>query len=66
VMLAALEKFLRKQESNTVAAGRLRNELLRRRQWLIQRYLSAAGELRRFWPPPGQAAIAQKPKRSTR
>ena len=67
VLLAALDKFLRKQESNTAAAGRLRNELLRRRQWLIQVYVNAADKLRRFWPPPGHAAVAgRKSKRPTR
>jgi CHAD domain-containing protein len=66
VMLAALDKFLRKQEINTAAAGRLRNELLRRRQWLIQVYLNAAGKLRLFWPPPGLATVAPKPTRSIR
>lgn len=65
VMLAALDKFLRKQEVNSAAAGRLRNELLRRRQWLIQVYLTAAGKLRLFWPPPDLGAVAPKPKRST-
>lgn len=63
VLLAAFDKFLRRQESNTGAARRLRNELLRRRQWLIQVYLNAAGKLRVFWPPPGLAmAGARKPK----
>ena len=53
VMLATLDKFLRRKKIKTAAAGRLRNELLRRRQWLIQVYLNAAGRLRQFWPPPG-------------
>lgn len=64
VLLAALDKFLRRKEINTASARRLRNELLRRRQWLIQVYLNAAGKLRLFWPPPGLTiAGARKLKR---
>jgi len=63
VLLAALDKFLRRQEINTVAAVRLRNELLRRRQWLVQVYLNAAGKLRLFWPPPGLGALAKRESR---
>lgn len=66
VMLSALDRFHRKQEIHTEAAGRLRNELLRRRQWLIQVYLNAAGKLRLFWPLPDHAAVGQKPKRPNR
>ena len=60
VMLAALDKFLHRKEINTAAAGRLRNELLRRRQWLIQVYLNATAEMPLLWPPPGQRAQAAR------
>lgn len=60
VMLRTLNKFLRRNEMNPAAATRLRNELLRRRQWLIQVYVNAAGKLRQFWPPPGLAAPASR------
>ena len=66
VLLVALDKFLRNQEINTAAADRLRNEVLRRRQWLIQVYRHAAGKLRLFWPPPGLTAVARKTSRSSR
>ena len=60
VMRAALDKFLRRKKIKTAAAGCLRNELLRRRQWLIQVYLNAAGRLRQFWPPPGLGTPASR------
>jgi CHAD domain-containing protein len=56
VLLTTLDKFLWRKEIKSAAAARLRNELLRRRQWLIQVYLNAAGRLRQFWPPPRFAA----------
>ena len=60
VLLGAFAKFLRKKEVNTAAAKKLRDELRRRRQWLIRVYLGAADRLRQFWPP-GQPAV-QLPK----
>ncbi len=62
VLLAALGKFTRRKEVNAQAARQLRQELLRRRMWLIRVYLNAAGRLRQFWPPPGLKATARKPK----
>lgn len=59
VLLAALGKFVRRKEMRLQSARQLREELLRRRQWLIRVYLNAAGRLRQFWPPPG-LAVAQK------
>lgn len=50
VLRAALDKFLRKHDIGTESAGRLREELLRRRQWLVRAYLGAADKLREFWP----------------
>ena len=62
VLLAAFDKFLRRHEINAGAARHLRNEMLRRRQWLIQVHLNAARKLRQFWPPPG-FALADERKR---
>jgi len=56
VLLGAFAKFLRKKEVNPAAAKKLRDELRRRRQWLIRVYLGAADRLRHFWPP-GQAPV---------
>ena len=53
VLLAALNKFVQKEEVNAASARRLKKELVRWRQLLIQIYVNAAGRLRRFWPPPG-------------
>jgi CHAD domain-containing protein len=61
VLLGALGKFVRRKEIRLQSARQLREELLRRRQWLIRVYLNAAGRLRQFWPPPGPA-VAQKQK----
>jgi len=54
VLLAALDRFVQKEEVNAASARRLRNELVRWRRMLIQIYLNAADRLRRFWPPPGR------------
>jgi CHAD domain-containing protein len=62
VLLAALDKFVQKEEVNAAAARRLKNELVRWRQLLIQIYVNAAGRLRRFWPPPGLRQPTQKRK----
>ena len=59
VLLRTLDKFLRKQDTQKEAARRFRQELLRRRQWLIQVYLDAAKQLLEFWPlPECRAALA--------
>ncbi|MGO8839161.1 MAG: CHAD domain-containing protein [Limisphaerales bacterium] len=52
VLLAALDKFVRTEAVNLASARRLKRELMRWRQMLIQIYLNAAGRLQRFWPPP--------------
>jgi hypothetical protein len=52
MLLAALDKFLRKQEIKPQAARRFRAELMRRRQRLIRVYLKAADQLLEFWPLP--------------
>jgi len=62
VLLAALDKFVQKKEVSNAAARRMKKELVRWRQMLIQVYLSAAGRLRRFWPPPGLRQPTQKRK----
>ncbi len=60
VLLAALDKFVQEKEVNAASARRLRKELARWRQMLIQIYLNAAGRLQRFWPPPGLRQPTQK------
>jgi CHAD domain-containing protein len=62
VLLAALDKFVQKEDVNAASARRLKNELVRWRRMLIQIYLNAAGRLRRFWPPPGLRQPKQKRK----
>jgi CHAD domain-containing protein len=64
VLLAALDKFVQKEEVNSASARRLKKELVRWRQLLIQIYVNAAGRLRRFWPPTGLRPPA--PKRKTK
>jgi CHAD domain-containing protein len=56
VLLAALDKHLRKQEIKRAAARRFRAELVRRRRWLIRVYLKAADQLLGFWPLPSSGA----------
>jgi CHAD domain-containing protein len=63
VLLAALDKFVQKEGVNAKAAQRLKQELVRWRQMLIQIYLNAAGRLRRFWPPTGLGQTAQQRKK---
>jgi CHAD domain-containing protein len=62
VLLAALDKFVQKEAVNAASARRLKKELVRWRQMLIQIYLNAAGRLRRFWPPPELKQSTQKQK----
>lgn len=52
VLQQTLEKYLQKQAAPE-AAQLLRAEVLRRRQRLIETYLSAAGQMRGFWPGKG-------------
>jgi CHAD domain-containing protein len=62
VLLAALDKFVQKEEVNAASGRRLKKELVRWRQMLIQIYVNAAGRLRCFWPPPGLRQQTQKQK----
>jgi CHAD domain-containing protein len=50
VLLHCFDKFARKKKIRPEAANQLRDELLRRRAWLIKVYMDAAGQLREFWP----------------
>jgi CHAD domain-containing protein len=50
VLLRSFDKFVRKKNIRSEPAIQLREELLRRRQWLIKVYMDAAGQLRDFWP----------------
>jgi CHAD domain-containing protein len=50
VLLQSFDKFVRKKKIRSEAANQLREELLRRRTWLIKVYMDAAGQLREFWP----------------
>jgi hypothetical protein len=59
VLLGTLDKFLGKQDIEAAPAVRLRDELVRRRQWLIQVYLGAAEQLLKFWPLPECRAAIQ-------
>ena len=63
VLLAAFERFVCSQTMDDRPARRLRDELLRRRQWLIRVYLNAADKLRRFWPLPKPARPVPARKR---
>ena len=49
VLLATLNKFLRKHEIASESADHLREELVRRRRWLIRVYLKGADQLDQFW-----------------
>ena len=62
VLLAALDKFVQKKKVNAASARRLKKELVRWRQMLIQIYVNATGRLRRFWPPSGLRQPTQKRK----
>lgn len=57
VLLAALEKFVRSQNVDGRSARRLKDELQKRRQWLIQVYVNAAGKLGQFWPLRGDREL---------
>ena len=60
VLLAALDKFVQKEGVDIRSARRLKRELVRWRQLLIEIYLNAAGRLRRFWPPRESGQPLQK------
>lgn len=60
VLLAALEQFVCSRTVDDRLTRQLREELLRRRRWLIQVYLNAADKLRHFWPLPDQAGPAPR------
>lgn len=49
VLLRSFDKFSRKKNIQSEAALQLREELVRRREWLIKVYMDAAGQLREFW-----------------
>ncbi|MEY2429215.1 MAG: hypothetical protein QOJ40_2100 [Verrucomicrobiota bacterium] len=51
VLLSALDKFLARKEIRRKPGRQLREELARRRLWLIRVYLDAADQLTDFWPP---------------
>jgi CHAD domain-containing protein len=50
VLLHCFDKFVRKKNIPPEAAIQFRQELLRRREWMIKVYMDAAGQLREFWP----------------
>ena len=54
VLLRSFEKFVRKKNIRSEAAYQLREELERRREWLIKVYMGAAGQLKEFWPVRGR------------
>ncbi len=56
VLSRTLDKFLRKHAVAPETAPALRLVLVRRRGWLLRRYLAAADQLRTFWP------LARPPK----
>ena len=68
VLSASFDKFVRSQEIDPAKARPLREELRRRRRWLIRVYLNAANKLGQFWPLPGLAVghpvRSGKPERS--
>ena len=64
----ALEKFLRKHSLAAQPARHLREELLLRRQRLIDIYMGATEQMRQFWPwiGPADAAPVAVPKSTSR
>jgi len=50
VLLRSLDRFIGRNESKRASLLKFREELLRRRQWLIRVYMDAAGQLNDFWP----------------
>jgi len=49
LLLQSFDKFVRKKNIRSDSATQLREELVRRREWLIKVYMDAAGQLREFW-----------------
>jgi CHAD domain-containing protein len=69
VLLRSFEKFRQKKGAASGASRRLREELLRRRAWLIRVYLDAADQLLDFWPAgvlPGGTARSDGSTLSTK
>lgn len=64
VLLESYEAFLRKEPQAAKAGQRFRQELVRRRQALIRKYLAGADRLRGFWPVRGAATT--KPAKKTK
>jgi CHAD domain-containing protein len=64
VLLGALDKFAQSEATNAAATRRLKKELVRWRQMLVQIYLNAAGRLQRFWPPPEPRKTSPQRKKS--
>lgn len=62
VLLATLDKFSEREENEAQWLGHFREELLRRRQWVIRRYLGVAGSVNEFWPLDSLAAGLKRPK----
>ncbi len=62
VLLATLGKCVQKQAVNPESAQNFRDELVRRRQWLTQRFMDEADRLRDFRPRPvaGSKPTAEK------
>lgn len=56
VLLQTFDKFVRKKKIRSESASKLREELVRRREWLIRVYLDAAGQLKEFWQVRGRVA----------
>jgi CHAD domain-containing protein len=66
VLLRAFKKFLRKHTTESRSAVRFEHELQKRRQDLIDKYMTSADQLLQFWPPspapklpPNSAAAAR-------
>ena len=49
ILFDALDKFLEQKKVKSEGAMCLRDELARRKQWLIRAYLDRADELKEFW-----------------
>jgi CHAD domain-containing protein len=63
VLLATLDKFLKKKGIKPQSIRSFRDELLRRRQWLIQRFMHTTDKLHEFEPQPdfaGDSAHTRK------
>jgi CHAD domain-containing protein len=65
VVLATLDRYLERHKLPAEPARHLREELLRRRQGLIEVYLGAADQLDTFWISPQKQAPAEVPEASS-